>query len=568
MGISYRSASGGKGTVGSKIGMTLFGMVFGSIGLFIMVMAVRSGQEGRARQSWLSTPCVVEQVNVNGTSDGYRLALQYTYSHDGKTFKSDQFGSGATFDDVATRNRMLSTYALESTHTCYVNPAAPAEAIMHRGSGSIGAIVGPVAFCSIFVLIGYGMAFAAWCPRRKRAATATATRSATSGATSARTGKVVGVIFCAIFIVVGLVVTNFTFLKPYQLQQAAKSWVTADAVVLESTVRAHRGDDSTTYSVYIAYEYRVDGRKYSGDRFRFTGGSSSGRDGKARVVRQYPKGHRFQVYIDPEDPWQSVIQRDAGKGLYLMLLPLIFTLVGFAILIPVLKGTTTGRGAKGRARHAARQQGHRAHADSLATVFEPSSGHAGRVFGTAIVAIIWNGIISVFVVQVVKGWMQGAKPIGMTLGISIFVAIGLGAIAALIHSILRIFNPRIEIQSPPVILGPGVTTGLAFTITGNLQRLQTLTITLIGEEQATYRRGTDTHTDTSEFCALPLYEAHGSRISRRGSLQLAIPVDAMHSFESSHNKIIWKVKLHGDIPRWPDVSETYTLNIVPKELCS
>jgi hypothetical protein len=42
----------------------------------------------------------------------------------------------------------------------------------------------------------------------------------------------------------------------------------------------------------------------------------------------------------------------------------------------------------------------------------------------------------------------------------------------------------------------------------------------------------------------------------------------MHSFESSHNKIIWKVKLHGDIPRWPDVSETYTLNIVPKELCS
>ena len=36
----------------------------------------------------------------------------------------------------------------------------------------------------------------------------------------------------------------------------------------------------------------------------------------------------------------------------------------------------------------------------------------------------------------------------------------------------------------------------------------------------------------------------------------------MHSFTAPHNKIEWKVKLHGDIRRWPDVRDEYELNVL------
>ena len=566
MRISFNS--GGRGAIASRIGMTFFGLVFGSIGLFVMVMAVRSGLEGRARQTWIPVACEVDRVEVHSTDDGYRLGIGYRYIYDDTVYRSEKFGSGSTFDDVATRQHMLQTYAQGSQHTCYVDPVSPRNAVLHRGSGSIWIIIGPAAFCSIFVLIGYGMVLFSWLPKRQRAATAFAKKSATSGASSARSGKIAGALFSLLFIAIGVGVTNFTFVKPLKLQQQAERWMAVDATVLDSNVREHRGDDSTTYSVYIAYEYEYRGRTWQGDRFRFTSGSSSGRSGKAQVVRQFPKGHRFQVFIDPEQPWESVVQRNAGTTLYFGLLPLIFSVAGFAILIVVLKGKTGTRRRRRRARKSKSFQSDTTDPSELETVFKPSSGHAGRILGVACFAVFWNGIVSVFVVDVVKEWLGGAKPVGTTLFMSIFVAVGIGLIVALVYNILRVFNPRIEIQSPPCILAPGVAEDIRFRIAGNVQRLRRLTVMLVGEEQATYTRGTDTRTDTESFFSALLFEDADSRINRKGSFCLSIPVDAMHSFESAHNKIIWSLKVHGDVPKWPDVEETYTLNIVPKELCS
>ena len=558
---------GGKVSVANKIGMTLFGLMFGSIGLGIMVLSVLSGMDQRARQGWVSTPCIVEHVEVNSTGDGYRIKMRYNYSYDGVKYQGEKYGAGDSFNDIATKQRMLKAYAKGSKHSCYIDPAEPKEAVMERGSGSLGVILGPVAFCSIFVLIGYGMVIFAWVPKRKRATTAGASKSVTAGASSGKSTKIFIGLFCSIFIVIGIVVTNFTFVKPFRLQQAAKTWIQVDAVVLDSKVRSHSSDDGTTYSVYVAYKYSFHGDTYHGDRYSFTSGSSSGHDGKATVVRKYPTGRKFNVYMDPDNVQESVIQRDAGYMLYLGLLPLLFTFVGGVILIAALRGKMGVRTSGRYSRATRKKRGKRFDAASLETVFKPSSGHLGRIVGTTFFALFWNGIISIFVVQVVKDWMRGAKPIGSTLFISIFVAIGIGAIVALIFNILRIFNPKIEIQTPPAIFYPGAEEDIAFTISGNIARLKALTISLIGEEHATYRRGTDTVTDTREFFKKVLYSTERFQTARRDEFKLSIPQSAMHSFKSSNNKIVWKLKVHGDVPRWPDVSEDYVLNVNPKEVC-
>ncbi|MCK5529530.1 MAG: DUF3592 domain-containing protein, partial [Kiritimatiellae bacterium] len=458
-------------------------------------------------------------------------------------------------------------YAKGSKHSCYVDPSEPKKAVIARGSASMGVILGPASFCSIFVLIGYGMVIFAWVPKRKRATTASAKKSVTAGASSGKSTKIFIGLFCSIFIIIGLVVTNFTFVKPFRLQQAAKTWVEVDAVVLDSKVRSHSSDDGTTYSVYIAYKYRCNEQTYHGDRYKFTSGSSSGHGGKASVVRKYPKGKKFKLYIDPDDVRKSVVKRNAGNALYLGLLPLIFTLVGGIILIVALSGKMEVHSSGRYSRATRKKRGKRFDASSLETVFEPASGHAKRISGILFFALLWNGIVSVFVVDIVKDWMRGAKPIGSTFFISIFVIIGMGAIVALIFNILRIFNPTIKIQTPPSIFYPGAEEDIAFSISGNIARLEALTVSLIGEEHATYRRGTDTVTDTREFFKKVLYSTERFQIARRDEFQLVIPKAAMHSFKSSNNKIVWKLKVHGDVPHWPDVTENYILNVNPKEVC-
>jgi hypothetical protein len=252
--------------------------------------------------------------------------------------------------------------------------------------------------------------------------------------------------------------------------------------------------------------------------------------------------------------------------LYLGLLPLIFSVVGFAILIAVIKGKSGTRRRRRRARTSKSFQRTTTDPSELETVFKPSSGHAKRIISTACFALFWNGIVSVFVVQVVKEWLGGAKPIGTTLFMSIFVAVGIGFVIAVIYNILRVFNPTLTIESSACVLAPGISEDISFRIAGNIQRVKDLNIILVGEEKATYRRGTDTHTDTSCFFSSTLFESSRSRITRKGSFELSIPESTMHSFASSNNKIIWSLKVHGDVPKWPDMKEMFTLNVIPKEL--
>jgi len=53
---------------------------------------------------------------------------------------------------------------------------------------------------------------------------------------------------------------------------------------------------------------------------------------------------------------------------------------------------------------------------------------------------------------------------------------------------------------------------------------------------------------------------------RSGNGTVTIPADSMHSFTSTHNKIIWTIRAEGEIPRWPDLSEEFALTVLPSRL--
>jgi hypothetical protein len=87
--------------------------------------------------------------------------------------------------------------------------------------------------------------------------------------------------------------------------------------VTHSEVRSHRGSKGgTTYTAVINYRYRVDGRAYDNDRFRYNS-VSGGSDRAHSLVAAHPAGSAVQVYYDPADPQESLLEPGL-KGLDFM----------------------------------------------------------------------------------------------------------------------------------------------------------------------------------------------------------------------------------------------------------
>ena len=109
----------------------------------------------------------------------------------------------------------------------------------------------------------------------------------------------------------------------------------------------------------------------------------------------------------------------------------------------------------------------------------------------------------------------------------------------------------------------GETATVAWTLTGKVERISALTVTLEGREEATYVHGTDHRTDTAVFARIPVGPAREIGRARQGMAQLEVPAGVMHSFVSKNNRIVWVVRVHGQIDRWPDLDEEYPVTVLP-----
>jgi hypothetical protein len=156
-----------------------------------------------------------------------------------------------------------------------------------------------------------------------------------------------------------------------------------------------------------------------------------------------------------------------------------------------------------------------------------------------IVALFWNGIVSVFVF----GGADGAGWFGR-LFILPFVAVGLGLIAGAVYQLLALFNPRPTLELSSSIVPLGGVAELRWSFTGRTSRIREFAVTLRGVEEARYRRGTDTCTDRNTFYEMELIRtADGNEIAA-GQVGFVMPQDTMHSFAAENNKVLWQLDIH------------------------
>jgi cbb3-type cytochrome oxidase subunit 3 len=324
--------------------------------------------------------------------------------------------------------------------------------------------------------------------------------------------------------------------------------------VLRANVRSHEDDDSTTYSVYILYQYEFNGQTYKNDRYDFLGGSSSGYQGKTRIVERYQTDPNPVCYVNPANPAEAILKRGFHAKLLFALFPLPFLLVGLGGIYFTLRGKK-----RTDFRDASLLRLHGGHP----TVLKPKHSPLAKLAGMILVALFWNGIISFLIAEVVAGFRQGHPNWFLLLFSLPFVAVGLVLVGLVVYRFLALFNPYLHLEVSSTAIPLGGAAELRWRFSGKVGRISELTVKLLGIEQATYQRGTKTHTDRNTFYEMELYRTTDPNQVASGQVGFLVPSDTMHTFEADNNKVLWSLDVRGDIKRWPDVKESYPIEVMP-----
>jgi hypothetical protein len=168
-------------------------------------------------------------------------------------------------------------------------------------------------------------------------------------------------------------------------------------------------------------------------------------------------------------------------------------------------------------------------------------------------------------VDVWQGWSDGDSPWGLTLFLVPFVLIGIGMIIHLGYRIVALFSPLYEVEFGDETLEAGGRMSLSWRRCGGGGTPQSFSLWLIGREEATYRRGTDTTTATELFHESSLFETDVRQMMPAGKCTLELPSDAVPTFEGENNKQQWFVVLTAEVPWRPDVRDEFELMVLPKK---
>ncbi len=527
---------------------TLFGLTFLVLGLLFLVSAGREFRKGLEIRGWPEVPCRIlsSRARLDGPDERpYRFEVTYRYRAAGGTFPGDAVSPAyAGSSDYRPVQRLLLRYPPGARTTCRVNPDDPSEAYLEPPAPTFTLVM---AIPLLFVLVGATVLAGTWRKRRSPGAPEALGRASPGGK---RLLLAVG----GVFLAAGLG-TGAAMLPWMTGPLRARGWTPVQARVVSAAVRRHEGEDTVTWSLDILYEYPFGGRTYRSNRWGWVKGSSSGLSGKREVVRRHPPGSTLTVWVDPRDPTMAVAVPGYTLRHLLFLIPVVLTGLGVLLLL-------ASRRAAAAAGPEAVPEVHR-EATSGPLVLAPGRGRFKQLAGLLFITLFWNGIVGVFAREMIQGFRRGHPDWFLTVFLIPFVLVGLFLVGAFVHGLLGLANPSTTLRVTPATPRLGDELRVSWSTRGRVGRLARLQIVLEGSESATYRRGTDTHTDTRVFARLPVADLREPYRMESGEASLRIPAETMHSFDGGSNKVTWRLKVKGEIPRWPDVDDAWEIAVAP-----
>jgi len=537
--------------------MTIFFLIFLAMGSIFTIAIIGEAIRETAVWFWPKVPCTILASGVEEIDDDsnpYQPSIHFSYQIDGRDYECHEVSRG----ESSTSNYDSARWASDrfppgSRTTCRVNPDIQNDAVLEAELPWIGFVV---FFPLIFVAVGGGGIYAVW----KGLSKFDTSLSRESISQKARQGKNIGrkleLGIGLLFAAVGGILSVFLLILPVTRLLAAITWEETPATINASIVRSWSTDDGISYRADVLYEYTAEGREWISNRRSFFPMISSGYEDAKATVDRYPEGSATTCFVDTGDPTRSTLDRSFTAVYFIGLFPLVFLLAGVGLTAHARRSLTPSKPDYPPSFD-------QSETDSGVRQLEPTAGPVAKVVGMIIFAALWNSIVGIFVCQAVKAYTNGAPDWFLMVFLIPFVLVGLALIFGVFYTFLGAFNPRPKLTISPAAPRLGTKLQVEWSFRGQVNRIESLKIVLEGFEKATYRRGTNTHTDREAFASIELVNISSKWEIVRGSTEVAIPEDTMHSFTSANNGVEWSLYVHGDIARWPDVEETFEIEIQP-----
>jgi len=197
-------------------------------------------------------------------------------------------------------------------------------------------------------------------------------------------------------------------------------------------------------------------------------------------------------------------------------------------------------------------------------LLKPRHTRLGMLFGVLFLAAFWNGITGVFVWQLVLSFRQGTPEWGMALfsRSSCSSASGSSSPSPTSSSPCGTRAPQLTLGRGTLRVGTGMDVEWRFT--GRPGRIRRLRLTFEGREEATYAQRRSSSTAREVFHTIELLDTTEAVDDPRRHR----PADAPRRHDAllfrANNRIVWSLKVAGEIRHWPDVDEEFEIAVLPQ----
>ncbi|HUG68230.1 MAG TPA: hypothetical protein VMM76_10790 [Pirellulaceae bacterium] len=186
---------------------------------------------------------------------------------------------------------------------------------------------------------------------------------------------------------------------------------------------------------------------------------------------------------------------------------------------------------------------------------------------SALIFLVSTGVTSVLIVIVVNEYLAGTTDWFLTLFTVPLIVVNMWAVRYFfseLRSQTRFGPTCIEISNHP--LHPNSECEIFVSQAGRLS-LKSLVLSLVCEEEATYSQGTDIRTETRVVSRQEVLRQESTRIEDGAPLEchgtLAVPERVMHSMQSGHNAIRWKLTIVGKSERSGTMRRSFPVIVYP-----
>jgi len=407
---------------------------------------------------------------------------------------------------------------------------------------------------------------------------------------SKKVGSFGEALFFSLFLAVGVAAcTGMLVMLVIPEWRANRHFVETTCTVLSKQVIARHGSDGDTYRPDIEFEYQVDRQVFRRQTYDITEMFTGGRERSEAAVAQFEVGKQYPCWYNPANPGEAVIVRGYSGWLYLLLLiPTSFIVIGIGGLVYTILhwGTSAERRAVIAQQRAQKDLFEAADPTDrtfptipddenltnspgirLAYRLPIAMAPGWALFAAAIACLIWNGIVTVFVVMALNRHLEGRPDWFLTIFVVPFVAIGIALVAYLIRQLLittGVGATRVEVSDHP--LNPGYEFGVFLSQAGRLT-MNSLELVLACDEKATYKQGTDTRTERLRVFEQQVFKRDAFEIEQSAPFEteclVRVPVSGMHSFKTDHNEISWSLVVRGEVEGWPDFERVFPVIVYP-----